>query len=109
MAVRGTTPDYTLTLAGYDMTGQKPYVSIRQGSTLLNLTGSRLSVAVDESGSEIAFSLTQQETLRFKVGAAEVQVKTIDEGGSVKATGKAKLIIEDALLERVIAYADDTP
>lgn len=109
MAVRGTTPDYTLTLAGYDMTGQRPYVTIRQGSTQLTLTGDRLAVTVDESGSAIAFSLTQQETLRFKVGAADVQVKTIDEGGSVKATGKARLDIEEALLERVITYADDTP
>jgi hypothetical protein len=91
------------------MTGQRPYVTIRQGSTQLTLTDDRLAVTVDESGSAIAFSLTQQETLRFKVGAADVQVKTIDEGGSVKATGKAKLGIEEALLERVITYADDTP
>lgn len=50
MAVRGTTPDYTLTLAGYDMTGQRPYVTIRQGSTQLTLIGDRLAVTVDENG-----------------------------------------------------------
>lgn len=108
MAVRGTTPPYKLTFSGYDMTGRKPFVTIRQKNTSLTLTGDRLSVETDESGSSITFRLKQEETLRFAVGEAEVQVKVIDAAGIVSGTGIGKLNIEKALLERVISYADNT-
>lgn len=106
--IRGTTPDYVLTLDGVDLTGQTVYVTIGQGKTRLTKTGDELSVSVDETGSAIAFSLTQQDTLGLSAGSASVQVRFIDESGIAQATEKAAINVEDVLLERVIAYADDT-
>lgn len=107
-AVRGTTPEYTLTLEGYDLTGKTVYVTLAQGGVKTTLTGDRLTIVADESGSTIAFSLTQAETLRYKVGEVEVQVKCIDDQGEVDASGIGQLTIDRALLEREISYADDT-
>lgn len=106
--IRGTTPDYVLTLDGVDLSNQTVYVTIGQGKTRLTKTGDELSVSVDETGSAIAFSLTQQDTLGLSAGSASVQVRFIDAEGVAQATEKAALTIEDVLLERVIAYADDT-
>lgn len=106
--IRGTTPDYVLTLDGVDLSNQTVYVTIGQGKTRLTKTGDELSVSVDETGSAIAFSLTQQDTLGLSAGSASVQVRFIDAEGVAQATEKAPLTIDDVLLERVIAYADDT-
>lgn len=107
-AVRGTTPDYVLTLEGYDLTGKTAFVTIAQGGLKTTLTGDRLTIVADEGGSTVAFSLTQAETLRFKVGDADVQLKCIDDQGNVDASGIGQLTIDRALLEREISYADDT-
>lgn len=107
-AVRGTTPDYILTLNGYDLSGKTVYVTLAQGERKNTLTGDRLTIATDESGSTVAFSLSQCETLRFKRGIVEVQLKCIDEQGHVDASGTGQLTIDRALLEKVITYADDT-
>ena len=106
-AIRGTTPDYVLTLDGVDLTGKTVYVTIKQtGTNELTLTGERLTVATDEHGSAIAFSLTQQDTLNMSVGQADVQVKFIDANGHVESSDTATIRIGRALLERVIEYAD---
>lgn len=107
-AVRGTTPDYVLALNGYDLTGKTVYVTLAQGGIKTTLTGNRLTIVAGEDGSTVAFSLSQAETLRFKRGDVEVQLKCIDEQGSVDASGIGQLTINRALLEKEIAYADDT-
>lgn len=107
-AVRGTTPDYVLTLDGYDLTGKKVYVTLAQGGQKTTLTGDRLTVVVRQGGSTVAFALTQAETLGLKAGDAEVQLKCIDSAGNVDASGIGRLAIDRALLEREISYADDT-
>ena len=107
-AVRGTTPDYVLVLNGYDLTGKTVFVTLAQGGLKTTLTGDRLTIVAGESGSTIAFELTQAETLRYKVGDVEVQLKCIDERGHVDASGTGRLTIDRALLEREISYADDT-
>ena len=106
MMIRGTTPDYILTLAGVDLTGQTVYVTIRQGYTVLTKTNDELSIVTDAEGSTIAFSLSQQDTLGLSEGAAEIQVKFIDSTGDVQATEIASISVDKALLERVIEYAD---
>ena len=65
-------------------------------------------IVAGEDGSTIAFELTQAETLRFKAGDAEVQLKCINSEGNVDASGIGRLAIDRALLEREISYADDT-
>lgn len=104
--IRGTTPDYVLTLDGVDLTGQTVYVTIGQGKARLTKTGDELSVSVDDTGSAIAFSLSQEDTLGLSAGSASVQVRFIDSDGAAQATEKAVLNIEDVLLEKVIEYAD---
>lgn len=107
-AVRGTTPDYILLLNGYDLTGRTVYVTIAQGSNKITFTGDRLTIAVNETGSTIAFSLTQAETLSMRTGTAEVQVKCINKNGEVDGSAIGHLSISRALLEKEITYADDT-
>lgn len=107
-AVRGTTPDYVLTLEGYDLSGKTVFVTLAQGGIKNTLTGDRLTIVANEDGSTVAFSLSQAETLRLRAGDAEVQLKCIDERGHVDASGTGRLTIDRALLEREIAYADDT-
>ena len=101
--IRGTTPDYVLTVDA-DLTGKTVYVTISQLRTKLTLTGDDLSIAKDESGSTIAIRLTQQQTLGLAVGKAEVQVKYIDEQGVVRATDIQPITVDRALLERVVEY-----
>lgn len=107
-AVRGTTPDYVLVLNGYDLTGKTVYVTLAQGGIKTTLLRDRLTIVAGEDGSTIAFELTQAETLRFKTGEVEVQLKCINSAGKADGSGIGQLTIDRALLEKVITYADDT-
>lgn len=115
MAVRGTTPDYILTIEGYDLMDKTVYVTFAQGSNKLTKTGDDLEITTTTTvvdGTEvvtsaIALTLTQQETLFFKTGAVHIQVKWIDSDGKVLATNTAMADINLALLERVVAYVPD--
>lgn len=106
--IRGTTPDYVLTLDGVDLSNKTVYVTIAQGNKKLTLTGEQLSVTVTADGSEIAFTLSQEDTLKLSIGEATVQVRFIDETGHAEATEIVSLTVKRVLLERVIEYADDT-
>lgn len=107
--VRGTTPDFILTLRGVDLSNKTVYVTLSQDEHQTTKSNNKLRIEVDEAGSTIAFSLTQIETLDLKVGKAEVQVKFIDENGYVVATNIASVNVTRALLERVIKYAGNSP
>lgn len=106
--IRGTTPDYVLTLDGVDLSDKTVYVTIAQSNKKLTLTGEQLSVTVTAEGSEIAFTLSQEDTLKLSIGEATVQVRFIDGNGHAEATEIASLTVKRVLLERVIEYADDT-
>ena len=102
--IRGTTPDYILTIDGYDLTDKTVYVTISQGHKKLTKTGNELSVSADAEGSTITFRLSQRDTLGLSVGAAEVQVRFIDSSGMAFATETATITVSKVLLERVISY-----
>lgn len=106
--IRGTTPDYVLSLDGVDLSDKSVYVTISQGNKKMTLTGERLSVSVTGEGSEIAFTLSQEDTLGLSVGEATVQVRFIDGAGHAEATNTAVLTVKRVLLEGVIEYADNT-
>lgn len=106
-AVRGTTPDYILQIEDYDLTGKTVYVTLAQMRDTVTLTGDRLSIATDGSGSTVAFSLTQEDTLAFSPGTVAVQLKAISEDGNVDATEIAQIVIDKALLGRVISYVSN--
>ena len=78
---RGTTPTYTLTVDA-DLTGWTCYVTLKGTGKVLNLEGDRLSVEGGET-STVVFSLTQKETLGFKAGKCEVQVRAIRNGTAI--------------------------
>ena len=107
-AIRGTTPDYILTLAGYDLTDMRVYVTIWQPGHKLTKTNDDLEITVEGSGqtlkSTIELTLSQQETLGLTVGQASIQVKMIDSDGHVDATEIEVIEVKKALLEKVIAY-----
>lgn len=99
---RGTTPTYTLTVDA-DLTGWTCYVTLKGMGKLLNLEGDRLTIeaAPSEGGqasTTIGFDLTQKETLAFKVGKCEVQVRAIRDGAAI-ATDIGVLQVDRILRE----------
>ena len=105
---RGPTPNYVLTIPGYDLTGCELYVSLEQYATLVTITNDRLECTYDQvkDESSIVFSLTQDETLAFKSGAAEIQVRFIDRDGEVQATEVKNIRVHPVLFEGVISYGE---
>lgn len=103
MAIRGTTPDYILTVNA-DLTGKTVYVTIAQypGCKLTLTNGDLLIVPGEES--VINISLTQEQTLGLSVGSAEIQVKFIADDGTTQATDIQTITIDRALLDRVVEY-----
>ncbi len=104
MAIRGTTPDYILTVNA-DLTGKTVYVTIAQyPGCKLTLTGDDLLIYPGEE-TVINITLTQEQTLGFADGDAEVQVKFISEDGKTHATDIQQITIDRALLDRVVKYS----
>ena len=98
---RGTTPTLVLTVSNFDLTTAKSlYVTIAQfGNKLTKKSGdSSLKVEADT----VSIWLTQEETLSFKSGSAEIQLRGISEGGEAFATEIAHIPVESILLEGVI-------
>lgn len=104
--IRGTTPDYVLTIPDVDLSDKTVLVTISQGHQQLNKSNADLIIEHDEHGSTIGFSLSQQETLAFRVGDADVQVKFIDATGYADGTDIKQIKVKRALYEKVIHYAD---
>lgn len=103
MAIRGTTPDYILTV-NTDLTGKTVYVTIAQyPGCKLTLTNEDLLIVPGEE-TVINITLTQEQTLGFNVGSAEVQVKYIAEDGKTHGTDIQEITIDRALLDRVVSY-----
>ena len=94
---RGTTPTYTLTV-DTDLTGWTCYVTLKGLGKKLDLEGDRLTLATvtpvdgQQTVTTITFGLTQKETLAFKEGKAEVQVRAIKDGTAI-ATDIAPLTV----------------
>ena len=106
MAVRGTTPDYVLTIEGYDLTDKTVFVTFAQGRNRftkgnddIEITISTDSVdGVEITTSAIALTLTQQDTLFLKAGPVSIQVKWIDSDAGVKILQvETGIVYEDAL------------
>lgn len=101
---RGTTPDYILTVAGYDLTECSVFVTLAQKGEKLTLNNDRLDISYENDVSTITFRLTQEETLSLKNGSADVQVRFIDANGEARATNIGLISVFPVLLEEVISY-----
>lgn len=76
------TPVLVLTVPGVDLTGANTELLIRRGGALLELTGERLRITADETGSTVAAQLTQEESNRLQGGTADMQLKAVDGSGN---------------------------
>ena len=101
---QGTTPTFTLTVSGYDLTDKTVFVTVKGRGEPITLTGERLSIDCDSGISVVTFRLTQQETLALPLGRAEVQIRFIDADGVAKATDTAPITVERILQPGVIKY-----
>ena len=101
---QGTTPTYTLTITGYDLTDKTVFVSVRSRGKLITKTNDDISIAYGEGATTIAFQLSQEETFALGLGTAEVQVRFIDAQGHAKATDIGTLEVLRVLQPGVIAY-----
>lgn len=105
MAIRGTTPDYILTVKGVDLREMGVIVTIRQGNRELDKGTGDLLITSDGTDSVITLTLSQEDTLYLQEGAAAVQVKFIDAEGVARGTDIQTINVNRALYERVIEYA----
>lgn len=104
---QGTTPTYTLTIPGHDLTDQTVYVTISGRGERITKTGDDLTVSYSDNASTIAFRLTQEETLGLRLGTAQVQVRFINAAGIALATEIGSMIVEPILKHGVITYEGD--
>ena len=97
---RGTTPAIALTVDA-DLTAYTVYVTLKNGGRELTVTNDALTIEYANQKSTITFALTQQQTLNFKVGTCEVQVRAIKDGTAI-ATDIQTIDVGRILKEGVI-------
>lgn len=101
---RGTTPTITLTVSNEDgspcdLTTQEVYVTFDDGQRQFTKRENEVSMAFDGKETTIGITLTQAETLRFKVGKrvrVQVRCKAM---GIAQATTIDSFDPEEILLE----------
>lgn len=100
---RYTTPTYTFTISGVDLSSMDVYVTFKQGSTILTIEDCTVTYADETSTIEV--SLTQAQTASFIVGKdCKVQVNAINIDGDRLATKERTVKVKVNLLEEVITY-----
>ena len=97
---RGTTPSYTLYFTDdIDLTAVQGFnVTLKQGHYMIT----KQDVEVNAEEKTISFSLTQAETLGFKDGDAEMQVRGKFANKIAFATKICRVPVNRVLLEGVI-------
>lgn len=104
---RGSTPSVTLIIPGIDLTDATVRVAVSQGSALMVKTGSQVTVAYDSTTEKTTLTVpySQQDTLSFTPGRAQVQVRWIFSDGSADGTNIKSVMITPVLEDGVIEYA----
>lgn len=101
--IRYTNPPITLTVKGKDITDAEVYATIEQGDFRITKSGSDLDMNEVGGDTEIAFTLTQEESALFDASRlTKVQVNWIDDQGMRYATKMANIQVFDNLLDEVI-------
>lgn len=96
---RGTTPHYILTILDFQsVETHSLYVTIRQGCNTLTLTGDDLEV----ENNVINVTLTQEQSLSFKQGQAQLQLRGIDDEGVAYASDIVVVQVNPVLYQEVI-------
>lgn len=104
--IRGTTPTFVLTVEGYNLvTDATVFVTFEQGNKELTKTGSDLALTATADGNTIVtLTLSQEETLAFAVGRAEIQIRFIRSNNKAYATERKSIAVKEVLYEEVIEY-----
>lgn len=101
---RGTTPTCTFT-TNVDLTGCTVFVTFQQnGQTVIEKTGTDLTIAATDTGSTVALTLTQLETLALEPGRVLVQIRYVDSFGTADASNIITTTAEAILKDGVITY-----
>ena len=105
--IKYTTPTISLIVEGVDITAHDIYVTLEQGANELVKKGSDLIVSTEEDGTQIVFTLTQEESASFDYNnRAAVQVNWITSTGVRSATEIKSIGVMKNLLDKVISYGD---
>lgn len=98
---RGTTPTITLTVNEVDLTDLKSvYVTFCQAGKMLTKQSGDEGVEITEH--TVSILLSQEETLSFSPGTAEVQLRGLTNGGNAFATNVGRVAVKEVLLKEVI-------
>lgn len=101
--IRYTNPPITLTVKGKDITDAEVYATIEQNDYRVTKSGADLEMEAVGDDTEIAFTLTQEESALFDASRlTKVQVNWIDGDGMRHATKMANIQVFDNLLDEVI-------
>lgn len=92
---RGTTPTFSFTV-DMDLTDWDVYITFEQNKH--ELTRKNPDITPVNDGSRVDITLTQQETLAFKVGKARAQIRAIKDEVAV-ATSYFEFAVNDILLD----------
>ena len=99
---RGTTPTVTLTVDTLDLTTlQSIYVTFRQGAAVLTKRGGEEDVTVEPH--RITVRLSQADTLAFRDGRVQVQLRALMPDGTALASGIATFPALEILLDGEIS------
>lgn len=101
---QGTTPSIILEIEGMDLSDATVYVSFKRGNEVLTKSDVTVTYDSEEQISAIACPLTQEETLGFRAGTVQVQVRFIYEDGQAYATDKAEITVDNVIYPEVIEY-----
>lgn len=97
---RGTTPTNTFNV-DVDLTGATVFVTYEQnGKTLVEKTGSDLTITEDS----ISLVLSQEETLAFRPGPVNIQIRYVDAFGTADASNIIKTTVDRIIKDGVIEY-----
>lgn len=100
---RYTTPTIPITIEDIDFSEVDNFrVKIKDEKTELLFVVPADDESVDAENNTFYVSLTQQQTAQLKKGHAWLQVRVVYSGGSVQATPKAVISVNDVLDEVIV-------
>ena len=102
--IKGTTPTFLITIKGNALTNATPYVTLRQGALELTKSGEELVKERGEDFCVLAVSLSQEETLKFAHGRADLQVRWVYADGTAGATAIKPVAVNPVLKQEVITH-----
>lgn len=105
---RGTTPDFLLTVRGWNLTDKSVYVTINQDdATIITKTNKDLDIVYENDVTSIYVTLSQEDTLALTEGTADIQARFIGANGKAPATKIKRIKINRVLLNKVITYGNN--